>query len=183
MKNLYKKMAEIRGLIGKVTKNQENKFLKNSYADLNAVLEVIDPALEEVGLIFVDRIEEEVSIHELIDIESGEMISSKLKLFMAKQDPQSYGAAQTYNRRYARLAMLNLEQADDDGNQASGKVYATPKQIREINELILATKSDAIKFLQYFHVDAVKNLSKDAAIQAIKTLQLKAEKDKTDGSN
>ena len=136
-----------------------------------------DPALREAGLIFVDRIEGHESVHELIDPESGEMISSRLTLHMSKQDSQQYGAAQTYNRRYARMAMLNLQAEDSDGNIESGNVYIKPKQIRTINELLLQTKSDATKFLSYFGVPSVKDLTEQAAIQAIKTLNLKLEKE------
>jgi len=37
--------------------------------------------------------------------------------------------------------------------------------------------------LQYFHTDAVKNLTEQAAIQAIKTLTLKKEKGAKDGTD
>ena len=40
MKSLYKKIVTLREYVGKVSKTKENKFLKNHYADLNAVLEV-----------------------------------------------------------------------------------------------------------------------------------------------
>ena len=41
----------------------------------------------------------------------------------------------------------------------------------------LQTKSDATKFLSYFGVPSVKDLTEQAAIQAIKTLNLKLEKE------
>ena len=183
MKNVYKKLFEFRKLTGKVVKGANNPFHKTKYADLNSVIEATDEALEEVGLIWIDRIDGSSSIHELIDPESGEMLSSTLTLNMSKQDSQSYGSALTYNRRYARVSMLGLQTVDEDGNVSSGNVYVKPKAIKEINELILKTKTDTTKFLQYFHVDSVKNLTEQAGIQAIKTLTLKLEKDGTDGSN
>lgn len=183
MKNVYKKLFEFRKLTGKVVKSANNPFFKTKYSDLNSVIEATDPALEEVGLLWIDRIEGEVLIYEIIDHESGETIRGEVRLIMNKQDMQQLGSAITYARRYARMAACGLQAVDDDGSMASGTVFATPKQIKEINELILKTKSDAVKFLQYFHVDSVKNLTKDAAIQAIKTLKLKGDKDGTNESN
>lgn len=180
MKSLYKKIATLREYVGKISKTKENAFLKSNYADLNAVLEVCDPALHEAGLIFIDRIEGHESVHELIDPESGEMISSRLTLHMMKQDSQQYGAAQTYNRRYARMAMLNLQAEDSDGNIESGNTYIKPKAIKEINELMLKTKSDAVRFLAAFNVQSVKDLTEVASIQAIKTLKLKLSKETKD---
>ena len=183
MNNVYKKLFEFRKLTGKVVKGANNPFFKTKYADLNSVLEATDEALEEVGLMWIDRVEGEVLVSELIDYDTGEAIRSETKLLLSKQDMQQLGSAITYARRYARISMLGLQVVDEDGNVTSGNVFIKPKAIKEINELILKTKTDTVKFLQYFHVDAVKNLTEQASVQAIKTLRLKLEKDAKDESN
>ena len=183
MKEVYKKLFEFRKLTGKVVKGANNPFFKTKYTDLNSVIDATDPALEEVGLVWIDRPNGMNLESDIIDIESGECLTIVTPLLLGKQDMQQLGSAITYARRYNRMTMCGLQAVDDDGSVASGTVFATPKQIKEINELILKTKSDATKFLQYFHVDSVKNLTKDAAIQAIKTLKLKEDKDGTDKSN
>jgi len=183
MKNVYEKLFEFRKLTGKVVKSANNPFFKTKYADLNSVIEATDPALEEVGLVYIDRVDNLTLISELIDVDSGESIINNTPLLLSKQDMQQLGSAITYARRYARLSMLGLQAVDEDGAMASGTVFARPKQIKEINELILATKTDTVKFLQFFHVDAIKNLTEQAAIQAIKTLTLKKEKGSQDGTN
>ncbi len=180
MSNVYKKLFELKKLTGKVVKGSSNPFFKTKYTDLNSVIDATEPALEELGLLYLDRVEDMVLISEIIDVESGEKIETRTPLLLGKQDMQQLGSAITYARRYARMTSLGLQAIDDDGSIASGTVFATPKQIKEINELILKTKSDAVKFLQYFHVESVKNLTKDAAVQAIKTLKLKEGKDGTD---
>ena len=150
MKNVYKKLFEFRKLTGKIVKDANNPFFKTKYADLNSVLEATDPALEEVGLIWIDRPTDMTLESDIVDVESGESLTLKAPLLLGKQDMQQYGSALTYARRYNRLSALGLQVIDDDGAQASGTVFAKPKQIKEINELILKTKSDATKFLQYF---------------------------------
>jgi hypothetical protein len=52
--------------------------------------------------------------------ESGQTIrSGKLHVPAAKQDPQGYGSALTYARRYSLMAACGIAPEDDDGNAAS----------------------------------------------------------------
>lgn len=183
MKNVYKKLFEFRKITGKVVKGANNPFFKTKYADLNSVIEATDPALEEVGLVWLDRPTNMTLESDLIDMESGEVLTFVSPLLLGKQDMQQLGSAITYARRYNRLAALGLQVVDDDGATASGTVFAKPRAIKAINELILQTGTDTTKFLRYFHVDSVKNLTEPAAEQAIKTLQLKLDKDEKNGTN
>ena len=176
-KNVHNKLFEFRKLSGKVVKSANNPFFKTKYSDLNSVIEATDPALEEVGLVYLDRVDGMNLISEIIDIESGESIKNITPLLLNKNDMQQLGSAITYARRYARMAMCGLQAIDDDGGIASGKVFIKPKAIKEINELMLKTKSDAVKFLRVFHVASVKDLTEEASIQAIKTLRLKLEQE------
>ena len=86
MKNVYKKLFEFRKLTGKVVKSSNNPFFKTKYADLNSVIEATDPALEEVGLVYLDRVNGEQLITELIDVDSGEVITSYTPLILSKND-------------------------------------------------------------------------------------------------
>jgi len=54
--------------------------------------------------------------------ESGESLrSGRLHVPAAKQDPQGYGSALTYARRYSLMAACGIAPEDDDGNAASRK--------------------------------------------------------------
>ena len=44
-----------------------------------------------------------------------------MTLFPKKDDPQGYGSAITYARRYSLASLMCLVQADDDGNEASAR--------------------------------------------------------------
>lgn len=53
--------------------------------------------------------------------ESGEFMEGDYPLKPSKPDPQGYGSAITYARRYCICAMVGLCPEDDDGNDASRK--------------------------------------------------------------
>ena len=48
-----------------------------------------------------------------------------------QNDPQSYLAAQTYTRRGALQAVLNMGSEDDDGNSISGRVAETKTEYKK----------------------------------------------------
>jgi hypothetical protein len=63
-----------------------------------------------------------VIVETMLIHESGETLSSgKLHVPAAKQDPQGYGSALTYARRYSLMAACGIAPEDDDGNAASRK--------------------------------------------------------------
>lgn len=122
MENLkiLKKLEKFSQLVGGVKKDGNNPFFKSKYATLNSVLETIERHLTTCGLVvvqnpMVDRLETVIS-----DVESGEFIKSEIP-YIAIADMQKLGSAITYARRYALMAMLNLEAEDDDGNGAMPK--------------------------------------------------------------
>jgi hypothetical protein len=52
---------------------------------------------------------------------SGQFLAGTAMLPLAKADPQGYGSALTYARRYGLAAMVGVCPEDDDGNAASGR--------------------------------------------------------------
>jgi len=179
MKNVYEKLFEFRKITGKVVKGEENPFFKSKYADLNSVIDATDPALESVGLVYVDRIVDLNLIAEIWDFDSGEHISSTIPLILTKQDMQQLGGAITYARRYARMALCGLQAVDDDGNHVSGRTTAKPPQIASqddvltIQGLITQTNSDMVKFLEAYKVQSIAVMSKPQVESAITLLTKK----------
>lgn len=105
-------------------KDAQNAHLKNTYADLSSVIEAIKPALNTQGIMFVQTGTEsdDGKLHLTTSLihDSGEFIEDTLVMPLPKQDPQGYGSAMTYARRYALAAITGLYQDDDDGNAGSG---------------------------------------------------------------
>lgn len=56
---------------------------------------------------------------EILHIPSGKLITCDLPLVMEDINPQSFGSALTYMRRYSLLVVLGIITDDDDGAQAS----------------------------------------------------------------
>ncbi|WP_175958447.1 ERF family protein [Burkholderia sp. BCC0405] len=106
------------------SKDATNPHFKNKYADLPAVIDAIKPALNEADIIFIQSASpsEDGKLHLATRLQhvSGEWIEDTLVMPLPKQDPQGYGSAMTYARRYALAAITGLYQDDDDGNSGSG---------------------------------------------------------------
>lgn len=105
------------------TKSSTNPHFKSKYADLAACVEAVMDALnaQDLALMQVCHESESGVLVETIFLHSsGESISGgKLHVPSAKNDPQGYGSALTYARRYSLMAACGIAPEDDDGNAAS----------------------------------------------------------------
>ena len=115
---LWQKLHAAKQQIGKVAKNAKNPHFKNSYADINALLDTVEPILHEHGLILLQPVNGTDVVSRIIDIETGEQIESFMTL-PPIADPQKTLAAVTYFRRGTLQSLLSLQAVDDDGNTAS----------------------------------------------------------------
>lgn len=130
IKNLSKALLKAQSQMGSAKKDSKNPFFKSTYADLPTVMEVVKAPLNEAGIIILQPASSSVYPEgaknyittTLIHAESGEWISSDTEVVCAKaNDPQAFGAAQTYARRFGLQSMLFIPAEDDDGNYASGR--------------------------------------------------------------
>lgn len=135
---------------GPALKDKNNPAFKSKYADLGACLDAVDTALLNNGIAlyqetFMD--DTGVTVETVLLHESGEMIrGGKLHVPAAKHDPQGYGSALTYARRYSLQATCGIAPEDDDGNAASkGKKQAPVDIAPWIKALDDATSSDELK--------------------------------------
>ena len=127
---LYPKLHAAKQKIGKVVKNANNPHFKKSYADINALVETVEPILLEQGLLLLQPISEGVVSTLIIDIETGQSVVSSMRL-PEIQDPQKIGSAVTYYRRYTLQSLLSLQAEDDDANSASATVKNTKPTITQ----------------------------------------------------
>ena len=122
---IYKKLANLKKEVGKMTKDSSNPFFKSKYFDVNQLLEHLEPLCETHGLLILQPIQDGVVTSKLIDIENGNSVESGLKL-PELNDPQKIGSAVTYYRRYTLQSLLGIQAEDDDGNKAAAKAPAKP---------------------------------------------------------
>lgn len=107
---------------GPALKTSTNPHFKSRYADLSACIEAVIDSLNKngIGLMqFSHESESGVTIETIFVHTSGETMSAgKLHVPASKQDPQGYGSALTYARRYSLMAACGIAPEDDDGNAA-----------------------------------------------------------------
>jgi hypothetical protein len=115
---IYQKLLDAKKQIGKVSKNAKNPHFKNNYADINALIEAVEPILLENGLILLQPIIDNKVVTQIIDVESGEKVESILTLD-TNLNSQQQGSQITYFRRYTLQSVLSLQAEDDDANTAS----------------------------------------------------------------
>jgi hypothetical protein len=118
---IYEKLLNAKKSIGKVKKTMRNGHFKSTYADINSLLEVVEPVLLENGLLLLQPIINNKVITQIIDVETGEKIESIIELD-GSLNPQQRGSQITYYRRYSLQSALSLEVTDDDGNTASQNI-------------------------------------------------------------
>lgn len=110
---------------GPALKSHTNPQFKSKYADLSACVEAVIDALNENGIALIQKQHPSdggVAVETLFVHESGETFSAGLLTVpAAKQDPQGYGSALTYARRYSLMAACGIAPEDDDGNAAAKK--------------------------------------------------------------
>lgn len=104
-------------------KSSSNPHFKSKYADLAACVEAVLDALHANDIALMQPTYEDatgVTVSTMFIHSSGEsMDGGKLHVPAAKQDPQGYGSALTYARRYSLMAACGIAPEDDDGNAAS----------------------------------------------------------------
>lgn len=115
---LSKAQSQITGAI----KNSKNPHYKSTFANLESVWDAIREPLFENGLAIyqtTDIINGDFVLITTLAHTSGQFMSGKYILDPVRKDPQGYGSAVTYARRYALSAIVGLYQVDDDGQMAS----------------------------------------------------------------
>jgi hypothetical protein len=124
-------------------KTSVNPHFKSRYVDLAGCVEAVIDALNDNGIALIQRTSESdsgVIVETVMIHESGESLEcGKLHVPAAKQDPQGYGSALTYARRYSLMAACGIAPEDDDGNAASAtrqtKAEKAPDFTAEITKL------------------------------------------------
>jgi hypothetical protein len=130
MKHVCTALLEAKKEIGKVAKNAKNPHFKNSYADINALIEAVEPILLNHGLLLLQPVIENKVVTIILHPESAEQLESSLDL-PTSGTPQQLGSAITYYRRYTLQSLLSLQAEDDDANAASN--IKAPKIITNEN--------------------------------------------------
>lgn len=149
MNTIAAALVKAKKAFGKALKDKNNPAFKSKYADLGACLEAVEGPLLDNGIFLYQETAEDstgVTVETVFLHESGEALrGGRLHVPASKQDPQGYGSALTYCRRYSLMAACGIAPEDDDGNAAS-KPPARQEPKRDAKQPDpLAVALDAIK--------------------------------------
>jgi hypothetical protein len=168
MKNISTALVKAQKAFGPALKTATNPHFRSRYADLSACVEAVIEGLNGAGIALVQRTSEDttgVTVETVFIHESGEILEcGKLHVPASKQDPQGYGSALTYARRYSLMAACGIAPEDDDGNAATRRTAPAP----DITDHLAAIEASA-------NSDEMTAAYKDAydACQGNQSLQLK----------
>lgn len=121
---LWFKLWKAKQEIGKINKSADNPFFKSKYADLNTILDVVEPILHKYNLVMLQPVENGRVYTRIYDIENGDFVESSLEL-PTINDPQKLGGCVSYFRRYSCQSLLSLSMQDDDANDVTQHVKNT----------------------------------------------------------
>jgi len=148
MKQIATALVKAQKAFGPALKESVNPAFRRDgkggkYADLASCINAVMDSLNNNGIALVQQnqphpdgiLVETVFIHE-----SGEMLNcGQIFVPAAKHDPQGYGSALTYARRYSLMAACGIAPEDDDGNAASGKKeFVSTVDVNQITDLMAA---------------------------------------------
>ena len=120
----YQAMVAARQSMGKLYHNQSNPHFKSKFANLSAVIDVINGPLLDNGIV-VEQFpmfhgDGMVAVNTVITHVDGHSEAvNGIPFPLGKKDAQGIGSAITYARRYALMSIFGLAPEDDDGNRAS----------------------------------------------------------------
>lgn len=121
IKAIFGAFSKFRSQVKQPAKNANNPYFNANYVTLEGVMQAIDEALPGTGLAYSQLVENGdngVGVSTLITHLSGEwMLYGPLTLAPTKRDPQGYGSAITYAKRYQLASAFGISSdVDDDGN-------------------------------------------------------------------
>jgi len=131
--NFYEKLYHVFSEIEDARMNSENPYFNSKYADLSSIVKVVKKVCIKYRIFYVQKVHES-DTHAIIettiyDAEGTDSMSfGKCSVPAKKLDPQQYGSALTYARRYSLAIAFNvIADEDDDGNSAMPKKELTEK--------------------------------------------------------
>ena len=136
---LAKSLSKAQAVMKGASKDSANPFFKSKYADIASVWEACRAALTENELSVtqmpqtyirgdsIDFVLETILMHS-----SGQWMMAVYPIKPVKDDPQGYGGAITYARRYSLAAIVGVAQEDDDGKAASKQPKIDQKVMADV---------------------------------------------------
>ena len=168
MKHIATALVKAQKAFGPALKSSTNPHFKSRYADLAACVEAVIQGLNDNGIALIQKnydCNDGVMVETVFLHESGEMLECGiLHVPAAKQDPQGFGSALTYARRYSLMAACGIAPEDDDGNAATRKAAVPTPDITD--HLLAIEGSGSSEELAKIYKDALEACEGNQVLQA-----------------
>ena len=142
MQKIATALVKAQKAFGPALKSSTNPHFKSRYADLAACVEAVIAGLNDNGIALIQKCYDcanGVMVETMFVHESGEMLECGiLHVPASKQDPQGYGSALTYARRYSLMAACGIAPEDDDGNASRKTEIKSNVNESQVADLIAA---------------------------------------------
>lgn len=155
---IHAKLIEFHKQFGGARKTGLNPHFGNQHFTLDDVIHATTPILSELGLYIAHYIDDGQLVTVVAD-EEGDSVKSSIPMAL-NGNPQAAGSMVTYYKRYNLCALLNIAEADDDGNAATVE-QAKPideKTLVRLREELESLDRDEAKFCKYIGVDSLENM-------------------------
>lgn len=130
--NILPALLQAQKSIESADKDGTNPHYRSTYSTLTSVIEACKKPLNDNGLVIMQPIEGD-KVRTIVFHSSGEFMGDEgTSIICARQsDPQAYGSAITYAKRYGMMAMLAIPSEDDDGEAAKPEVKKPSALIKQ----------------------------------------------------
>jgi hypothetical protein len=144
-------LATAQGQMKPAVFNRVNPYFKSRYADLAAIFDAVRKPLADNGLAITQTIRKNgtgLMLHTTLLHSSGQSQNSEYPL-PSSDEPQKFGSALTYARRYSLSSMCGVAADEDDDAEAVANRKITPEQVELLQIEIDGREVDVSKFLFY----------------------------------
>jgi hypothetical protein len=114
---IFEALAKAQLQMRPASKDSKNPHFKNTYASLTSCIEACRPLLEHGIAVLqppVSHGPDGVTVTTLLGHSSGEWVRGELYMPASKKDPQGFGSALSYARRYCLTSTVGIGADDDD---------------------------------------------------------------------
>lgn len=175
-------LAKAQGEYPTFKSNRENPFYKSRYADLGYIFSIALPILSKHGLSISQEEWEtkdaSVIIRTVLTHSSGQWTCSRSRFTPQKTDPQTFGSALNYRKRYAVCSLLGIaissDPVDDDAEEVMHEARAVPYKapVRQImpSELVIKEQVEQLEHELNGYPDILKDILNGYSINSLAEL-------------
>mgnify|MGYP001382087169 FL=1 len=120
--------------IDHVVQDANNPFFKSDYASLKEVIDSVKKPLNSNGILLqqvAHDCDNGVCIETVFHGHGGSLSTGKVTIPASKQDPQAYGSALSYAKRYSLLMACGVATRKEDDDAEGAMQRSKPKVVKQ----------------------------------------------------